>query len=296
MARIIRFMCAAVLTLAMPAGAWANGYTVCFYTEPTRLSARTATTSLPSTSLQAMLEGSVGSQAAASATCTPTAQAHFLPLHDILGNDLYLVYDAPRQGYPLATSSAANLVSSNASFAFAANACAEADGVQDDTLHAYRQYQSEAHSFNSVGVCSVCGFKRNAGLVSHAKNCSVNSIRLRLHANGTATFMGLKNKKTARFKVPGKVTVKGYPYRVTRVAAKACKKMPLLSRVKFGGQLKRIGKRAFAGCRKLKTVRIASSKLSYIGPGAFRNCTRLASFTCKSTKIPRKMLKNAGLL
>ena len=90
------------------------------------------------------------------------------------------------------------------------------------------------------------------------------------------TCMGSNSKKIKKITVPNYVKYKGIHYRVTG-----------------------IGKNAFAGCRKVKTVKIQSMylKKKNIGKNAFRGIPRKASVYVPSGKMKnyRKWLKKAGL-
>ena len=88
--------------------------------------------------------------------------------------------------------------------------------------------------------------------------------------------MGSNSKKIKKITVPNYVKYKGIHYRVTG-----------------------IGKNAFAGCRKVKTVKIQSMylKKKNIGKNAFRGISRKASVYVPAAKMKsyRKWLKKAGL-
>ena len=88
--------------------------------------------------------------------------------------------------------------------------------------------------------------------------------------------MGSNSKKIKKITVPNYVKYKGIHYRVTG-----------------------IGKNAFAGCRKVKTVKIQSMylKKKNIGKNAFRGIPRKASVYVPAGKMKsyRKWLKKAGL-
>ena len=90
------------------------------------------------------------------------------------------------------------------------------------------------------------------------------------------TCMGSSSKKIKKITVPNYVKYKGIYYRVTG-----------------------IGKNAFAGCRKVKTVKIQSLylKKKEIGKNAFRGIPRKASVYVPAGKMKsyRKWLKKAGL-
>lgn len=107
-------------------------------------------------------------------------------------------------------------------------------------------------------------------------------LRYRVNAVNTkkgifdVTCMGSNSKKIKKITVPNYVKYKGIHYRVTG-----------------------IGKNAFAGCRKVKTVKIQSMylKKKNIGKNAFRGIPRKASVYVPAGKMKsyRKWLKKAGL-
>ena len=107
-------------------------------------------------------------------------------------------------------------------------------------------------------------------------------LRYRVNAVNTkkgifdVTCMGSNSKKIKKITVPNYVKYKGIHYRVTG-----------------------IGKNAFAGCRKVKTVKIQSMylKKKNIGKNAFRGIPRKASVYVPPGKMKsyRKWLKKAGL-
>ena len=107
-------------------------------------------------------------------------------------------------------------------------------------------------------------------------------LRYRVNAVNTkkgifdVTCMGSNSKKIKKITVPNYVKYKGIHYRVTG-----------------------IGKNAFAGCRKVKTVKIQSMylKKKNIGKNAFRGIPRKASVyvPLRKMKSYRKWLKKAGL-
>ena len=84
----------------------------------------------------------------------------------------------------------------------------------------------------------------------------------------------------------------GKKYKVTEVSAKAfngCSKK--LKKVTFGTNVAVIGKNAFKGCKKLKTVIVKNkSKLKKVGTGAFKKTAKNISI-----KLPKDLKKNKNL-
>lgn len=124
--------------------------------------------------------------------------------------------------------------------------------------------------------------KRYYFYFSKGSSFKIKGIRYQINAVNTkkgiydVTCMGSSSKKIKKITVPNYVKYKGIYYRVTG-----------------------IGKNAFAGCRKVKTIKIQSMflKKKNIGKNAFRGIPRKATVYVPSgkKKIYRKWLKKAGL-
>ncbi|MDE5965897.1 MAG: leucine-rich repeat domain-containing protein, partial [Lachnospiraceae bacterium] len=78
--------------------------------------------------------------------------------------------------------------------------------------------------------------------------------------------------------IPATVTVNRKKYKVTSIAVNACKNNKKLTKVIIGSNVTKIGKSAFSGCTKLKTVKLGQ-KLQTIGDKAFYQCKALTSIT-----------------
>ena len=108
----------------------------------------------------------------------------------------------------------------------------------------------------------------------------------------TVEVTGAKNRKQKQITVPNSVLLDGKTYTVTSVSASAFKNNKEATSAVIGKQVKRIGKEAFSGCTKLKTVSINSVKLKSIGDKAFFNCKKLTKLVVKS-KVLKTVGKNA---
>ncbi len=100
-------------------------------------------------------------------------------------------------------------------------------------------------------------------------------------------YKGPSNKKTTNAVIPSTVTISGVPYPVTGISANAfagCKK---LKSVKIGKNITTIGTKAFEKCTKLTKITIPS-KVNYIGKQAFYNCSSLKSITIKTGSLTKK--------
>jgi hypothetical protein len=76
---------------------------------------------------------------------------------------------------------------------------------------------------------------------------------------------------------------------VTEIAENACKDMKKLKTLKIGKNVKKIGAKAFSGCKGLKTITIKSENLTKgsIGKASFKGVPAKATI-----KIPLKMMKS----
>ena len=86
--------------------------------------------------------------------------------------------------------------------------------------------------------------------------------------------------------VPATVKIDGQTFKVTGIEAKAFKNNKKLKSVSIGKNVKKIGKEAFSGCKKLSKVTIKGTALKSIGRNTFKNINKKAVF-----KVPRKKMK-----
>ena len=109
-------------------------------------------------------------------------------------------------------------------------------------------------------------------------------------------FMGVKNKKAKTITIPAKVKLNGKYYKVTELAAKSLKGVQAKTIV-IGSQVKVIGKSAMQNCKKLKTLKIKSTKLKKVGKNAFMGVSKKAKVTMpkKMKSTYKKLLKGKGL-
>ena len=114
------------------------------------------------------------------------------------------------------------------------------------------------------------------------------------------TYLRPCGKKKAGASIPATVKYKGVTYRVTAIGPKAFSKWKKkLKKVTIGKNVKKIGKEAFKGCKKLKTVVIKTTKLKKknVGKNAFKgiHAKAKAKVPKKKRSAYRKFLNKAGL-
>ena len=115
-------------------------------------------------------------------------------------------------------------------------------------------------------------------------------------SGSTATLVGVTNKKLTTLTVADTIKDGGKTYKVTKIAASACKGLSKLTKLNIGKNIKEIGKDAFNGCKKLKTINFKGTALKKIGSGAFKNIVKKATFNIpkKVFNNYKKMIKKAG--
>lgn len=108
----------------------------------------------------------------------------------------------------------------------------------------------------------------------------------------TARLISVKKKKATKLVVPTTVKICGITCKVTEVGANVMKGNTRLTKAVLGKHVVTIGKRAFYGCKKLKTVE-AKGKLKAIKSGAFKNTSKKLSIRAKklTKKQKRELLR-----
>ena len=96
--------------------------------------------------------------------------------------------------------------------------------------------------------------------------------------------------------IPAAIKLDNKTFKVTSVAANACKANKKLKQVTIGANVKSIGKNAFSGCKKLSKVTIKSKVLTKVGKGFCKNAAKKCTVKVpkKQVKAYKKLLKKAG--
>lgn len=85
------------------------------------------------------------------------------------------------------------------------------------------------------------------------------NAKYRITGKNTAEFTGIVKGKTVN--VPNTITVGGKVYKITSIAAKACRYNTKITKLVIGKNVKKIGKEAFFNCIKLKNINCKSALL-----------------------------------
>ena len=125
--------------------------------------------------------------------------------------------------------------------------------------------------------------------------CKVGKLVYKVKTNDTAELIKAPNK--ASLTIPAKITINGKKYRVTRIGTKAVYKKSKLKKLVIGSNVRVIGKNAFRGCKKLKTIKIRSKVLKSVGSGAFAKLKKTVVVRVPKAKLKtyHSKLRKAGL-
>lgn len=159
-------------------------------------------------------------------------------------------------------------------------------------------------------VISVLPVIPDSGKDSDKNNSSTNTTQKKILTKGTSlldqktgavyviTMEGKEvsykkqNTKKKKIVIPDQVTINGYTYKVTSIADNAFKNNKNITNVIIGKNIKRIGKKAFYGCKSLRNITIKTKllKKNTVGSKAF---TKAGSKNYKKlkVKVPKKKLK-----
>ncbi len=135
-------------------------------------------------------------------------------------------------------------------------------------------------------------FEKKAESVTVAGSCYELSSNKK-----SAVFTGPVNKKAKTLVIQDKVKIGKKTYKVTEIAAGACKGMTKLGTLTIGRYVKTIGKDAFYQCKKAKKIYILGTSLKKVAQNAFGGGNKKVTVFCpkKKIKVYMKLLKEAGI-
>lgn len=105
--------------------------------------------------------------------------------------------------------------------------------------------------------------------------------------------MTAKGKTKKAVKISAAIRANGRIYKVTSIAANACKGNKKMTSLTIGNNVTKIGKNAFANCTKLTKVTVNGSKLKSIGKNAFKGDKKLKKISLKKVRSLKKVEKAA---
>lgn len=114
--------------------------------------------------------------------------------------------------------------------------------------------------------------------------------------NGTVTYVAPTDKKVTKITIPDTVTIGGVTYKVTAIEKKAFANCKKLKTVEIGKNITTIGDKAFYKCKSLKKIVIPAS-VKNIGKKAFSKTSKklVVKVPKKKYKAYKKMLIKSGM-
>lgn len=126
--------------------------------------------------------------------------------------------------------------------------------------------------------------------LGYPASTTISGIQYKLNnTKNTAILVKPINKNIKTIKIPDAIKLGEKTYKITEIAANACKGLKKLTTLTIGKNITKIGKNAFYNCKKLKTITVKTSSLTKktIGKSCFKGIAAKATF-----KVPKKMLAN----
>lgn len=118
------------------------------------------------------------------------------------------------------------------------------------------------------------------------------------NSGNTVEYLGSSVKKGAVI-IPATVTLRGTTYKVTSIGKKAFAGNKILKKVVIGKNVRNIKSKAFYNCKKLKNIKIKTTKLTKksVGTKAFKGINKKAKVNVPNKKLVsyRKILLNRGV-
>ncbi len=111
--------------------------------------------------------------------------------------------------------------------------------------------------------------------------------------NTEVSFAGSNTNGAKKFEIPETITdSNSKKYKVTAIESSAFKDDKNLTKIEIGSNVKKVGKNAFSGCKKLNSITINANKFKSIGKNSFKGIKKNA----KITIIAKKKSTAANLL
>jgi hypothetical protein len=148
--------------------------------------------------------------------------------------------------------------------------------------------QSELKKDLTIADKATAGKYRITKIVEMVSKGNVRKV-----TGGTVEYVAPYNKDTKKIAATNTVKIAGVTFKVTSIAPNCAKGCAKLGKVVIGQNVIQIGKNAFGGCKKLKSVQIKSKNLKKVGKGAFKGIHKKAVIKVPKAKANayKKLLK-----
>ncbi len=154
-------------------------------------------------------------------------------------------------------------------------------------------------------ICKDCGAvisKKTLAKISCKKgqvytvgNYKYKIISAKTNGTGTVSFVGLA-KSVSSVTIGDTVTILGAKFKIVQISDKALKNKTGVTSVTIGSNVQTIGKEAFYGMKKLKTLTIKSTKITKVGSNALKGIYSSAKIKVPKSKLSKykSLFKNKG--
>ena len=182
---------------------------------------------------------------------------------------------------------------------------------KDVASHSFKWVIDKAATLTNTGLkheeCSICGYKKQAVTVSKRKPKKGDSFKdskknvyvITDVRKKTVAFKKMGNTKLKSFTVPSTITLNKQKYKVTQISDNVFKNNKIITKITIGSNVRSVGKNAFYGCKKLKTIIIKSTKLTSktVSKNAFKGLTKATTIKVPKKKLNtyKKLFKSKGL-
>ena len=122
-------------------------------------------------------------------------------------------------------------------------------------------------------------------------------LKYKVTSKDSVTLIGTTKKTIKKIMIPNFVKYKGNVYYVTNVSDGAFSGLKKLTTVEVGKNVKKIGKKSFYNCKKLKNVTISSLVITKVGKNSFAKTKGdlIIKVPKKKMQDYKKLFKSAGL-
>ncbi|MCR5418069.1 MAG: hypothetical protein K6E84_04065 [Lachnospiraceae bacterium] len=140
-------------------------------------------------------------------------------------------------------------------------------------------------------------FTITAGTAPMGAKTTSGGATYKVTGKNEVAFTGLKNKKQTRLTIPDTVKIGGVTCKVTSVDAKALNSATKVKTLTLGKNINKIGRKAFAKMKKLKTLKIKSTNMTAksLSKGAFKGFKGTIKVKKSKLKAYKTLFRKKGL-
>ena len=177
------------------------------------------------------------------------------------------------------------------------------------TGHLHQKTTTTAATFKKTGktvvTCQDCNtilksktiakIKCKKGKTYTVGNYKYKIVSAKTNGKGTVSFVGLA-KNVKKVTIGDTVKILGVKFKIVQIGDKALKNQTSVTSVTIGKNVTSIGKEAFYGTKKLKTITIKSTRITKVGSNAFKKVYSKAKIKVPKTKLKKykTLMKSKG--